>query len=99
MLDRDMKYLVVSNRWMEAYRLSRQSIIGRSHYEIFPEIPERWVKIHRRCLAGAVEKCDEEPFPRADGSTDWIRWEVRPWPRADGSVGRIRIFSQDLHDR
>ncbi|MGD0404970.1 MAG: PAS domain S-box protein, partial [Candidatus Acidiferrales bacterium] len=54
MLDRDMKYLVVSRRWMEVYRLEEESIIGRSHYELFPEISERWKKIHQRCLGGAV---------------------------------------------
>jgi PAS domain S-box-containing protein len=99
MLDRDMKYLVVSQRWMEVYRLEEKSIIGRSHYEIFPEISERWKKIHQRCLAGAVEKGDEEAFLRADGNTNWIRWEVRPWREADGSIGGIIIFSEDVSER
>ena len=96
MLDRDMKYLVVSHRWMEDYRLQDQSIIGRSHYEVFPEVPQRWIEIHRRCLAGAVEKCDEDTFPRSDGTTDWIRWEIQPWRQADGSIGGIIIFSEDI---
>jgi PAS domain S-box-containing protein len=99
MLDRDMKYLVVSRRWMEVYRLEEESIIGRSHYELFPEISERWKKIHQRCLGGAVEKCDEEAFLRADGNTNWIRWEVRPWRGADGSIGGIIIFSEDISER
>lgn len=99
MVDRDMKYIVVSRRWMEDYRLGDQSIIGRSHYEVFPDIPQRWIEIHQRCLAGAVEKCDEDPFLRADGRTDWIRWEVRPWHRADGSIGGIILFSEDISER
>jgi PAS domain S-box-containing protein len=99
MLDRDMKYLVVSRRWMEVYRLEEESIIGRSHYELFPEISERWKKIHQRCLGGAVEKCDEEAFLRADGNTNWIRWEVRPWREADESIGGIIIFSEDISER
>ncbi len=99
MFDPDMKYLVVSRRWLETYRLGSRDIIGRSHYEIFPEITERWKEIHRRCLAGAVEKCDEDPFPRLDGTTDWLRWEVRPWHKADGSIGGIIIFSEDITQR
>ena len=99
MLDRDMNYLVASARWMENFRLGSQSIIGRNHYEIFPEIPQRWKEIHQRCLAGAVERCDEEPFPRADGRTDWLRWEVRPWHKGDGTIGGIIIFSEDITTR
>ena len=99
MFDRQMRYIVASNRWMETYRLSGRSIIGRSHYEVFPEIPQRWKDIHARCLAGAVESCDEDPFPRADGSLDWIRWEVRPWRQADGAIGGIVIFSEDITRR
>jgi PAS domain S-box-containing protein len=99
MLDRDMKYVVVSRRWMEVYRLEEESIIGRSHYEMFPEISKQWKEIHQRCMAGAVEKCDEEAFLRADGNINWIRWEVRPWRGADGSIGGIIIFSEDISER
>ena len=52
MLDRDMRYLAFSNRFATDYRVSDRNIIGRTHYDIFPEIPERWRIIHRRCLAG-----------------------------------------------
>jgi PAS domain S-box-containing protein len=96
MLDADMRYMVVSNRWLEDYGLAGQPVIGRSHYEVFPEIPERWKEIHRRCLAGAVERSSEDPFLRADGSTQWLQWEVRPWYASEGTVGGIVIFSQDV---
>ncbi len=96
MLDHDMKYLVVSPRWMEDYRLGEIQVVGRSHYAVFPEMPPHWIDIHRRCLAGAVEKNEDEKFVRADGSIDWIRWEIRPWHRADGAIGGIIIFSEDI---
>ncbi len=99
MFDRDMKYLVASRRWMEVYHLGDRSIIGRSHYQVFPEIPQRWREIHQRCLAGAVEKCDEDVFPRTDGPADLIRWEIRPWRQADGAIGGIIIFSEDITSR
>lgn len=99
MLDRDMRYLVVSLRWMEDYHLGDQDVTGRSHYDVFPEVPPHWMEIHRSCLAGAVAKSDDEKFIRKDGSTDWIRWEIRPWHQADGAIGGVIIFSEDITTR
>lgn len=96
MFDREMRYLVVSAQWLRDYNLEGQTVIGRSHYEVFPEIPERWKEIHRRCLAGAVEKSDADPFERANGKRMWLRWEDRPWHRADGSIGGIVMFTADI---
>ncbi|MDB5390715.1 MAG: multi-sensor hybrid histidine kinase, partial [Planctomycetaceae bacterium] len=99
MLDREMKYLQVSNRWLKDYRLELEEIIGRCHYDVFPEITERWKEIHRRVLGGAVEKCDEDSFPRLDGTTDWLQWEARPWFDAQGSIGGIIFFTQVITER
>lgn len=99
MLDGDMRYLIVSKRWRTDYGLGDREIIGRSHYEVFPEIPERWKEIHRRCLAGADEKCDEDPFPRLDGTTDWVRWEIHPWRDDVGAVGGIIMFTEVITPR
>jgi len=99
MLDREMRYLAVSQRWMADYRLGDRDLRGLSHYEVFPEMPERWKEIHQRCLAGAVERCKEDAFPRPDGTTDWLSWEVRPWRKIDGSIGGIIIFSELITER
>ena len=42
MLDRDMRYLAASRRWMETYRLQGPTVVGRRHYAVVPDIPERW---------------------------------------------------------
>lgn len=101
MLDRDLRYVAVSRRWLEDYRLGEQNIIGKHHYDVFPEIRamEEWQAIHRRCLAGAVEKQEEQRFVRADGSENWLRWEVRPWLDAAGDIGGIIMFTEDITPR
>src|SRR5262249_38723440 len=92
MFDRDMRYLQRSDRWLIDYHLGMRDLTGLSHYDVFPDIPDRWKAVHQRVLAGAVEQCDEDPFERADGSTAWLQWECRPWRNAAGEVGGLIMF-------
>lgn len=96
MFDRSMRYLSVSRRWLAQFSPYEQDVVGRSHYEIFPEIPERRREIHRRALNGEVLKDDDDPFLRADGRTQWIAWEIRPWYASDDGIGGIVIFAEDV---
>ena len=96
MFDRDMRYLSVSRRWLHDYGLGDRDLRGLSHYEVFPEITDRWKEIHRRGLAGEVIKSDADRFPRLDGTVQWVRWEVRPWYDAAGGVAGIVIFTEDI---
>jgi PAS domain S-box-containing protein len=96
MFDNEMRYLGASRRFLADYGLSMDpaAVLGRSHYDLFPEIPERWRDVHRRVLAGETIAAEDEPFLRADGHTDWVRWEMTSWHRADGSVGGAMLFSE-----
>jgi diguanylate cyclase (GGDEF)-like protein/PAS domain S-box-containing protein len=99
MFDRNMCYLAVSRRWLLDYSLVGQKILGRSHYEIFPEIPDDWKTIYERAMAGEALHRDEDRFERRDGSVQWLMWDARPWRTAIGAVGGIVIFSEDVSAR
>jgi PAS domain S-box-containing protein len=99
MFDREMRYLVVSDRWAKDFRLNTNELAGRSHYEVFPDLPEHWRQIHQRCLAGATESSERDQFPRADGSLDWLKWECRPWNDDEGNIGGIVLFAEIINDR
>jgi PAS domain S-box-containing protein len=98
MLDRDMRYLQVSERWCTDYLRGRAQILGRSHYEIFPDMPERWKEVHRRGLQGETLRADEDRWDGPDGP-HWARWEVRPWNTPEGTVGGILILAEDITRR
>lgn len=99
MFDSLMRYLTVSDRWLSDYKLDRNNIIGRSHYEVFPNLASSWRAAHERALAGETIKSEEDKMILPDGSEVWLRWEVRPWRHADESVGGIVIFTEDITDR
>ncbi|HVT97975.1 MAG TPA: EAL domain-containing protein [Acidobacteriaceae bacterium] len=96
MFDREMRYIAASRRWIQDYGLAGQDLTGRSHYEIFPEIPERWKALHQRALNGEDLYCDEDRFVRADFTVQWLRWELHSWRTAEGSIGGLLIFTEDI---
>lgn len=99
MLDKDLKYVYASRSWLENFAHEVVDIRGRSHYEVFPDIPERWKEVHRRCLAGATERNKADLWERADGTSIWLHWEITPWYRTENEIGGLVIFAEDITNR
>ncbi|MBC8053992.1 MAG: PAS domain S-box protein [Sphingobacteriaceae bacterium] len=96
MVDKEMRYVAASEKWYKDYKLEGKEIIGKSHYDIFPEIGEDWKKIHNDCLQGDINTCDEASFEREDGSLQWISWDVRPWYISEGNIGGLLMYTAEI---
>lgn len=99
MFDRDMNYIAVSKRWLGAYLPGVSEAIGKCHYDLFPDCPERWRVDHRRGLAGQTVHVDEDSWKLPDGARLWARYEVHPWKGTDGNVGGILVLTEDITER
>lgn len=100
MFDEQMRYLAVSHRWISSFGLTAdEGLIGRCHYDVFPDLPEPLRLAHRRALAGEVVRGEGEHRLRAQGRERWLKWEVRPWHQRTGEIGGIVIFSDDITER
>jgi PAS domain S-box-containing protein len=97
--DRHLRYIAVSNRYLHDYNVTEEDILGKHHYDVFPEIPQKWRDVHRRCLAGAIERNDDDYFVRPDGSITYTRWECRPWYQADGTIGGMITYTEVTTER
>lgn len=93
MFDEHMRYIAVSQSWYKTYNIPG-TIIGQCHYDVVPDIPERWKQVHRQCLLGIPARADEDEVQRADGSIEYVRWEVQPWRRSDGTIGGMIMFAE-----
>ncbi len=93
-LDTQLRFMYVSERFLRDYRVTDREIIGRQHYEVFPEIPQKWRDVHARALAGEALSSESDQFTRPDGRVDHTRWECRPWFLSDGTVGGIIIYTE-----
>ncbi len=98
-MDKELRYIFVSERFLNDYGITEKNVIGKSHYEIFPEIPERWKEVHKRVLEGETISADEDSFIRESGKMEYNRWECRPWYSTDGSIGGMILYSEVITKR
>ena len=97
MLDNDMRYLAVSQKWIEDYNFNDKNIIGESHYTMFPNLDDERKFRHREILNGKVLRREEDVF--IDSLTEkqhFIAWEMRPWYKSTSEIGGMMIFTQDI---
>jgi PAS domain S-box-containing protein len=104
--DGEMRYLAVSRRFLcdmamlfSTRVFSPAEVIGRSHYEAFPNMPPRWRDIHTRVLAGEELAQEEDFLSRDDGRAEWARWSMKPWRTADGRIGGAILFSEVITEQ
>jgi PAS domain S-box-containing protein len=98
MFDTEMRYLAHSNKWLVDYSLEGRSIIGRSHYEVFSDVPQSWKDSHRRALQGEIISNPEDCWVREDGSQTYLRWAIHPWYEANGAVGGIVMVTDAIDE-
>ncbi|NRS88161.1 PAS domain S-box-containing protein [Flavobacterium sp. 7E] len=96
MFDNQMNYLASSEKWKSDYQLNDEKIIGKCHYDIFPEIKQEWKAIHQKCLMGIPDHREEDVFIRKDGSIQWLKWEIKPWHNDNGSIGGLIMYTADI---
>ena len=99
MLDRQMRYLACSRRWLSDARLEGRDITGESHYDLFPDVSPEIRDCHARCLSGEPAKFDRITLTHTDGSTQHLRCEMHPWFAAPDEIGGIVLFSEDVTER
>ncbi len=97
--DKDLNYIIASDRYLNDYGVKEKDIEGKHHYEVFPEMPDRWKKIHQRVLKGEILRNDDDYFEREDGSITYNRWECRPWYTIDGKIGGMITYTEVTTER
>jgi two-component system, sensor histidine kinase and response regulator len=98
MFDTEMRYLANSHKWLTQFNLGWQSLINISHYELFPDTPNRWRAMYGEALKGEIVSVSEDAWERADGSTIYLRWAAHPWYDPDGKVGGIVMVADKINE-
>ncbi|NMM50358.1 ATP-binding protein [Marinigracilibium pacificum] len=95
MFDTEMRYIMVSERWLADYALDI-SIIGKKHYDVVPGIKEDWKQRHQEALNGKSQNKENDFIQWPDGSFSYISWAVGPWYYPNKEIGGIILYAEDV---
>lgn len=105
MVDCEMRYLSVSRRWETDCGLGNGEVIGRSHWELFPNLPEYWKQNARACLTGVLEYSEfvaGRSIASVSGKiasgyvSESVRWVFQPWRNREGAIGGLILFASKI---
>ena len=90
-LDSTMHYLAASRRYISVFAPGESDIVGRAYADVIPDPKPEWAAMFASALAGETRSCEEEKWVRANGSTQWVHWDMEPLrDSAGGCVGVIQ---------
>jgi len=96
MLDTKMKFIAVSQKWIQDNKLQNKEISGKSIYEIIPKIRLKHVEILNSCLSGAISIAETEFSENENGAVFWLHWTVKPWYTKAEQIGGLLIYAEDI---
>jgi PAS domain S-box-containing protein len=96
MTDRDMRILVASPQWLEAFGVTLEQAVGRTVYEI-SDYFEASRATYDRCLAGGVVEGRAFDSP-GGGAPRHLSSHLSPWRDADGEIGGLLGTAIDITD-
>ncbi len=96
LFDKDMHYISCSRRWAEDFGLGDEDLTGLNQYDLLPEVGEDGKTINDKCLRGAIERRKRYPFERADGTIQYLNFEIRPWFDQDENISGLVMYTEDV---
>ena len=112
--DREMRYVMANQHWLDSYQLDAVSLIGLKHYDLIPDTPTYWKNLHQRALNGESLVNEFDHFRNDNGTAQTFNWRMFPWyaktnharngnghdvkPTPDGIVVMMRDITRVLND-
>jgi len=94
--DREARVQYASPAWIKARGLEGQEVVGRTLFELRPDIFEPWRQGIFFCMDGHSRSLERVPFPSNEGGQGWAKVELAPWRDVDGEVGGLIVSSYDI---
>ncbi len=99
LFDRQLRYRVASDRWLEYHGLSASPPpVGSRYTDLFPQAPQHWVDRYRKCLDFTLATSDSGYLPLPDGHAIWMHWQASPWVDLNSEVCGLILHAERVEE-
>jgi|GEM_PF-1681340 len=99
-LDKNLNFIRVSDRWIEEYELQSVKILGKNLFEVSASLNERLGPLLQKAIdSGSPIKENNEEFLLINERWEWIRWEAQPWYESKDVLGGYIIKTEFITER
>jgi len=97
--DRQMRYIVVNERWKRDFQFNGMDVSGRAHQDFFRDLGSSWPQLSGRALDGIPQRRADDYWVRTDGTEHRVSWDLQPWVQASGRVGGVTMTCEVMGPR
>lgn len=95
-LDKNMRYILVSRKWIDDFNLKDKNVVGKSHYEIFPNLSDQVRILNQRAMNGEIVSAAVDNVTDNQGRVINVKGEIRPWFDIHNQIAGIIIFIESI---
>ncbi|WP_207535600.1 PAS domain-containing protein [Desertivirga arenae] len=96
MLDKDLRILAVSDKWVSADPDKRNDIFGRRILDLYPGIHPKWEYIASAALKGRRFSSSHNYLNSRTGPPRF-KWELKPWYNQLQEVGGLIVYIEEMN--
>jgi len=96
MIDNSFLFTAASPMWFAVFKIMGTDINGKGISEILPGLGKDFAKTLKSSLKANETHIEAILVVLPDGSSSWIRFDIKPWHQNAGQVGGLLIFASDV---
>ncbi|MCR8557798.1 PAS domain S-box protein [Mucilaginibacter sp. BJC16-A38] len=96
MLDNELRFLAISQKWITEFDLREKNLIGQHAYDLLPGFESKYDEMLKWCLADNIKSNREDFIVMEDGTHAWMKWDVRPWYQRNKEVGGLIVLAENI---
>ena len=98
MTDKDLKVIAASSLWARGLGVRRAEVLGRTLFDIAPEVYEPCRTAFAEVLDGAPSSIARSRVTLPIGTTVWLQTDLKTWKTPDGEIGGIVLTANDVSE-